>query len=218
MHLISAARYCLPAIALALGACAAQRAPHSPVHAAAKAKSTQESAPAQSSKAPAQDKHSTQKPAQKYADALAPAEVGYYMDVLLGRLRQVPGVECKRREDHVLVLFAGGFDMTTGHVQADADMRATLTALAQVLTEYRKTLVTVQVQPIEPADPLDPQLAQRCALATAHLLATAGLTSKRVAVATAEPNGALPANVQSSGPVRLELMIAPLIQADSGSP
>jgi len=207
---VSFAKRCLPVAALLLAACAAQRAPHTPVrpHPA-----KDESAASRASKGPSADRPRLVQTVPKDPDALAPSEVGYYMDVLLGRLRQLPGVDCVRRADQIIIGLSGRFDLVTGRARADADLHATLTALAQVLTEYRKTLVSLQVGAIAPAGPIDAALARRCVLAAAESLTSAGLRPKRVATLAAnEGRAAPPADAQpvAGAQVRLELIVVPL--------
>ena len=202
---------CLPTIALLLAACAAQRV--APVHPGAKP--PQRDSAARPAKPASADKpHVAQTPAPKDPDALAPGDVGYYMDVLLGRLRQLPGVECRRRDDQIIVAFSGRFELVAGHAQADAELRATLAALAQVLIEYRKTLVSVQVGASRPGAAPDETLAQRSVQAAAQVLASSGLASKRIATATAAGAGAGAAAAATDAPsgarVPLDMIVVPL--------
>jgi outer membrane protein OmpA-like peptidoglycan-associated protein len=150
-------------------------------------------------------------PTKNSAEALAPADVGYYMDVLQGRLRQVTGIDIVRREDRVVVAISGSFDLAAGHAQADAGLRPVLADLAKVLAEYRKTQVSVHPRGAEAADPL----AQRCVIAAAHLLTAAGVTAKRVSVGGASASGALPANAPATFAVALEFVIEPVTLVDA---
>jgi len=204
----SFAKRCLPVAVLLLAACAAQRAPHAP---ARPHPAKDESAAPRASKGPAADKPRGTLTLPRDPDALAPAEVGYYMDVLLGRLRQLPGVDSMRRADQIIIGLSGRCDLAAGRARADADLHATLTALAQVLNEYRKTLVSLQAEPIAPAGPIDAAPARRCVFAAADALTSAGLSAKRIAtIAPNDGKGAPPADVQPAAQVRLQLIVVPL--------
>jgi len=206
---VSFAKRCLPLLVLLLAACAAQRTPHAPArpHPA----NGESAAPRAPKAGAAGERPRAVLTLPKDPDALAPAEVGYYMDVLLGRLRQLQGVDCVRRADQIVIRLSGRFDIAAGRAHADADLQATLTALAPVLIEYRKTLVSLQAAAAAPAGPIDAALARRCVLAAAESLTSAGLSPKRIATVAANERKAAPApDAQTSAQVRLELIVVPL--------
>jgi len=152
--------------------------------------------------------------AKKSGETLGDDEVGCYMDVLQGRLRQsfAPPVNIVRKQQTIVVALDGGCDAAP-HAQLDADARGTLTALATVLKEYRKTVVSVQTRDVpDSAAASDPQVLERCALATARHLAAAGLGAKHLAVPGAV--AAAPA-AGAAAPQRMqfELSIEPVTRA-----
>jgi len=166
----------------------------------------------------AQDKeHARIALAKKSSDTLAQADLGYYMDVLQGRLRQAVAAHAQisRHDASIVVSLSGRCEFAPGRVQPDADARSILDAAATVLREYRKTLVTVQVfAAAADASASDVQLLRRCAVASANALAGAGLAAKRIVVpgvALANlpplPNDAL------AQPARFELAIEPVADA-----
>lgn len=153
----------------------------------------------------------------KQGDALAPAEVGYYMDVLQGRLKQVVQneVTMTRYDDHIVIKGFTRLISLSGHLQEDAGFVSVLAPLAEVLIEFRKTVLIVRVRPVN--NRLAPALAEQCALAITHQFEKAGVVRKRLAVAGA---GAAPAAPETSGvqtapsdPVQFELDIEPVLRA-----
>jgi hypothetical protein len=202
-------------LALLLAACAAHRTPK-PVTPPSKPKATT-SAATDAPKYPQGNENIKQGPAKGSADALAPTEVGYYMDVLQGRLRQVAGIDVVRREDRIVVGVAGGCDFASGRAQADAGLRSAIAALAGVLTEYRKTLVSVRMRAADTSP--DPQLAQRCAVAAAHSLVNAGLGAKRVVLpaAASAAAGSVPPEAPPAAAfvIALEFVVEPMTTADA---
>ena len=159
--------------------------------------------------------------AKKSRDTLAQADLGYYMDVLQGRLRQAVAAQAQisRHEASILVSLAASCEFTPGRVQPDAAARGTLDTAAGVLREYRKTIVTVQVFAANAdASATDVQLLRRCAVASANALAGAGLAAKRIVV----PGAALASlpplpNDTLAQAARFELAIEPVAEAVGGA-
>src|SRR5262249_42934727 len=117
-------------------------------------------------------------------DAVITAELGYYLDVLLGRLKQVAarGVGITRREDRIVLNVAGTFALAA-NPQPDADLQDALNPICKVLVEYRATLVSIHVRNDAPADAAtDSELAEHRALAVGHYFAKAGVSPKRILI------------------------------------
>lgn len=137
-------------------------------------------------------------------NALQPDEVGYYMDVLTGRLRQVAGagVGLSRRADRLVLAFAGRFIDDAGRAQADAGTQAQLAPLAQVLAEYRKVRIAVRIGD-GANDTIDGRAdTAPCAAAIAQGLRQAGVAAARVET---RPGGAHDC-------ARIELELAPILR------
>jgi outer membrane protein OmpA-like peptidoglycan-associated protein len=115
-----------------------------------------------------------QKLAKSDGDSLPSSDVGYYMDVLQGRLKQVAGkdVAVTRQGEHITLDLTNraAFDSDGTHVSAG--FRDLLSALANVLVEYRMTLVSVRVRSGESgAQANHPRVADLHAKAVARSLA-----------------------------------------------
>ena len=145
-------------------------------------------------------------------EALAPDDVGYFLDVLQGRLRQVAGarVPVARRGNRLVLDLsrAVGFEPAGPKLGPGAD--ETTAPLGRLLAEYRQLLVTVRVSPVDAAAGDDPALAQRRAVALAQRFADAGVAKKRVLV-VGTANGRLPPGADAR--VRVEVQLEPLARA-----
>lgn len=141
-------------------------------------------------------------------DSLAPSEVGYYMDVLQGRLKQsaVTGMTIARQRDSIAVsaVVRDGFD--PAGTQLTPGLRDILAPLAKTLLEYRKTVASLRVAPAGVND-------QR-ASAVARYLISNGIAGKRIVIAGA---GRTPtAAGAAEGIVRVEVRIEPVVRAPAG--
>ncbi len=151
-------------------------------------------------------------------DSLDPAEVGYYMDVLQGRLKQLGGKDfgVGRQADYIVLdmSFQPGFDK--GSAQLDSSVRDALKPLSKVLVEYRMTLVSVQVRADDSAtQPVKPGLAERRAQALAHALVEAGIPGKRVVIAGLNPGDQTPTNSRPEGQLRVEMRLEPIVRVSA---
>jgi outer membrane protein OmpA-like peptidoglycan-associated protein len=121
--------------------------------------------------------------ARESRDSLAPSEVGYYMDVLQGRLKQVAGKNTGvvRTGDRIELALAEPFAFAAGNGDQNPEVRGLIVSTGKVLVEYDKILVTVRVQP-DAANPplLGSKLAEQRALALAHDLSEAGVAENRI--------------------------------------
>jgi outer membrane protein OmpA-like peptidoglycan-associated protein len=146
-------------------------------------------------------------------DALSMNDVGYYMDVLQGQLTQAVGREARieRRGSSIVLLLPLGFDVDS--TQLNFAGRRTMRRLAEILSEYRLTIVAVQVSgPDAEAQGANPRLASDRVAVLSKYLAHAGVAGKRISVA-AEGSSLLQAD---SGPaslrgVRAELQVSPIV-------
>jgi len=143
-------------------------------------------------------------PPANSADSLAPADVGYYMDVLQGRLRQVAGrsIALSRQGDRIVIDLTSRMVFAPGSTQLGAGDHAIIASLSRVLVEYRKTLVSVRVRAADPAThAIDPRLSQQRAQAIANDLAEAGVGTRRIVVA----------GVGAENRVHVELSLEPIV-------
>lgn len=149
-------------------------------------------------------------PAPNNGDALAPADVGYYMDVLQGRLKQVAGtrIGIGRHGDRIVLDLTGRMAFGPGSTQLSAADHGIIASLSRVLVEYRMTQVLVRVRAADAAThAIDPRLSQQRAQAIANDLVAAGVTPRRIAVA----------GIGADKRVQIELSLEPIVgSAGSG--
>jgi outer membrane protein OmpA-like peptidoglycan-associated protein len=146
-------------------------------------------------------------------NALGPTDVGYYMDILQGRLTQSIGKDgrIERRGDSILLLLPMGFDIDSP--QLNPVGRQKLRALTGILVEYRLTVVSVQIRGVDSdAHAANSLLANDRAGVLSKYLADAGIAGKRIA--TAGEGSRLPemagAGDQPDG-IRVELQLSPIV-------
>ena len=138
-------------------------------------------------------------------DSLASSEVGYYMDVLQGRLKQVAGksMGIARHGDRIVIDLSDRAGFEPGSAQIKPGIREILTPLSKVLVEYRKTLLSVRVRADDTgAHASNQQLAEQRALALAHYLSDLGVSDKRIVTG----------GVGSENRVRVELQVEPVVR------
>jgi len=113
---------------------------------------------------------------RKPSESLAPGEVGYYMDVLQGRLRQIGNNQFGLAHEgtRIVVTLIGANAEGT---RVEPSLPAQLTTLAKVLAEFRKTLVSVQAEATG-----DRAKAQRCGLLAASTLNRGGVDAQHLTV------------------------------------
>jgi outer membrane protein OmpA-like peptidoglycan-associated protein len=153
--------------------------------------------------------------AKNSRDSLESADVGYYMDVLQGRLKQIAGKDfgVDRQGDYLVLdmSFQSGFEK--GSAQLDSSVRDVLIPLSKVLVEFRMTLVSVQVRAEDSgAQPIKTGLAERRAQALAHALVEAGIAGKRVVIAGLHSSGQAETDSQSEGHLRVEMRLEPIVR------
>jgi outer membrane protein OmpA-like peptidoglycan-associated protein len=152
-------------------------------------------------------------------DALESTEVGYYLDVLHARLKQVSGssLRIERQGDRILVDLPLAFDAQSAQITPAVD--EILSPLSKVLVEYRMTLVSLQIRP-EQTDPevLNSRLAQQRLSAVAHDFVQAGVIGKRIVIVRPAERAAPSANEKPEGSTYIGLQIEPIIRADDSTP
>lgn len=206
----------LIAAGLALGACASHQ-PRTPPQSATRTV-TPRSEPAHVTVLDAghiqdQKNHIKAGLAKNSREALAAADVGYYMDVLQGRLKQNAGKDLRveRRGDHIALEFFN-VDFDAGSARLTPTFGDALATVAAALKEYRNTLVTVTLRGDDPPAPADdPQLGAKRAQALAHSLVMSGVIARRIVIAASPQT---PADAGNRG--RLELELEPIVLALDG--
>ena len=154
-------------------------------------------------------------------DSLPVSEVGYYMDVLQGRVKQkigkTQGVGMARSDDRIVIVMRGSSGFETGDAQISPGIRQFLAPLSKVLVEYRMTLVSIRIR-ADNSGLNNPQLTEQRSQAVARYLMEAGVSKKRMVVVSVGKRGAAPANPTSVNHARIELQLEPIVRAAAGQP
>ncbi|MEO8002874.1 MAG: OmpA family protein [Arenimonas sp.] len=148
-------------------------------------------------------------------DSLPDSDVGYYMDVLQGRVKQkigkTKGVGMARNGDLIVIVMRGRAGFEGSNSQVTAGIRQFLAPLSKVLVEYHMTLVSVRIRS-EESDMANSQLNELRSQAVARFLMDAGVSGKRMIVLGTGKNEVTQA---SSGPAsreRIELQLEPIVR------
>jgi len=154
-------------------------------------------------------------------DSLAPSEVGYYLDVLQGRLKQVAGqgMSVARQGDRIVLAVSIRAGFESGGSKVSPALREILMPLSKALLEYRKTFVSVRIRPEDAGTPTsNPRLAEQRALAVARWLVDSGITGKRVAIVGTDVRTDQTAVIKAGpeNPVSIELQIEPVVRVATG--
>jgi outer membrane protein OmpA-like peptidoglycan-associated protein len=145
--------------------------------------------------------------ARNDADALPAADVGYTLDVLQGRLRQLAGTRSTvaRRGQRLVLDLSRTVAFEPAKAQPGPKAGAMLAPLGKLLADYPQVLVTIRVDPADAASGNDPKLALSRAVAVAQALADAGVRKQRIVVV-----GTTGARV-GAGP-RVEVQLDPVVR------
>jgi len=137
-------------------------------------------------------------------DALAPREVGYYLDILQGRIRQVmgPGIVLGRGYDRIVLDLSNLVSFDNAGSGLDKEDRQSLSLLVPVLREYAKTLISIKVRASDRGSAAA-ALARTQAGAVARFLSDSGLPAKRILVSEMTPQDAN---------VRVEMQLEPIVR------
>jgi outer membrane protein OmpA-like peptidoglycan-associated protein len=137
-------------------------------------------------------------------------EVGYYLDVLLGRLKQRlgPDTSVVRQDQRIVVRLPASAGFPIGGAGLTPALRTKMAALSQVLIEYRRVLVAVYVRAdASVIGASNPRLAELRAQVLAAYLGGAGIDPRRVLLAppAAPRPGAAPPGAAGNGRIEIEL-------------
>ena len=193
----------LTVVFVLLTACASLKPQHaSPTQAkASRAPVKTHDQPARQGKGPAN-------PAVPNKQGVAAGEVGYFLDVLQGRLRQAldPGVIISRERNSIVLDFSQRIVFAEDETQTDDAGRESLLSLAKVLLEFRSALVSVRVDARD--DSADARkLAQLRANAVERVLTGSGISAARIAAA-------VPGAAARNGNMHVEILLVPEIRSE----
>jgi outer membrane protein OmpA-like peptidoglycan-associated protein len=151
-------------------------------------------------------------------NAVAVSEVGYYLDVLVGRLKQGLGPETgiARHGEHVVVVLPAAAAFPVGGSALTPALRAKLAPLARALVEYRRVLISVQVRAdASVIGASNPRLAEQRAQVIAAYLGGAGIDARRILIAPVGPGRPAPNQPANRGRTRIEVQLEPVMRAGS---
>jgi outer membrane protein OmpA-like peptidoglycan-associated protein len=149
-------------------------------------------------------------------NAIPPSEVGYYLDVLVGRLKQALGADTgiARHGEHVVVVLPPAATFEVGSSALTPVQRAKLAPLARALLEYRRVLVSVHVRAdASVIGASNPRLAEQRAQVIVAYLGGAGLDPRRILTAPAGPGRPAANRPGSGGRTRIEIQLEPVLRA-----
>jgi len=199
------------AAALLAGACAAHRTAHVPASVESPStvsskKKPVEPAPAKPAGKPHAEKNHASS-AEKNT-ALPARDVGYYLDVLQGRLQQrlEPAVIIARERGSIVLDLSRRFGFAADSPQLDEVDRAVLLSLAKVLDEYRAALVSVRVSADDDGVTAH-KLAQQRANGILRVLTDSGVAADRIVAV-------VPSAAARDRNAHVEIVLAPETRGD----
>lgn len=158
-------------------------------------------------------------------EALAPEEVGYFIDVHEARLRQVLAgtrIQMQRNEGQLLLTVPGNLSFETNSAQIVEAARPVLGDIAAVLVEFDKTLVSVRGYTDDRGDAeYNRLLSERRAVAVAMFLARNGVAKQRlVGIGYGEDRPVIDSDTEAARTAnrRIEILIEPLVRARASGP
>lgn len=154
---------------------------------------------------------------QHAGQGLGAEEIGYYMDLQEARLRQElggKGVMITRSGDRIGLSFPSAVTFGTGSAQLNAAARDILSRVANVVGEYRKTLVSILGHTDSSgSEQYNQRLSERRGLAFARELVGRGVALERLLVVGYGESRPLASNDDEAGRElnrRVELQIDPV--------
>ena len=193
----------LTAALMLLTACASQK----PQHASTPTQAKASRAPVKTHGKPARQGDSRASPGASDKQGVAAGQVGYFLDVLQGRLQQqlAPGVIIGRESSAIVLDFSRRLGFFAATAQVDDAGRSLLMPLAKILDEYRAARVSVLVSAED--DTLDARkLAEARANAVIRVLMDAGIARARVAARVADTT--------RDDDIHVEIVLTPETRAD----
>lgn len=155
--------------------------------------------------------------AKNAADALRAEDVGYYIDVLQGRLKQVAstqvGIVVGRQGNDLILDLSARLDFEAGSARITPGIGQMLAPIAKVLVEYRMMLITVDATPDGAGDGVPAmQLVEQRGLAVARQLAGAGVATARIVVARSAATRTVEPQALAETRTHLEINLEPIVR------
>ncbi|MBS0583735.1 MAG: hypothetical protein JSS42_11600 [Proteobacteria bacterium] len=148
--------------------------------------------------------------AQDKRNAMVSADVGYYLDVLYGRLKQGadPGIQVARTNEGVRIDFNESLSLTQEEAQSAVDDCHRLMPLTRVLREYEQTLIALHATARRLDSASRPTVERRIRGYTSCLI-SAGISNKRVLILVAEDAAV------DSGTLHVQMRIEPVVRGNN---
>ncbi|HRQ65076.1 MAG TPA: OmpA family protein [Xanthomonadaceae bacterium] len=151
--------------------------------------------------------------------ALAPDDLGYFMDVLQARLLQRlggTGVDFRREDDRVWLRLPAGSSFDSGSVRLDGEMRAALDLVGKAIAGFDQVLLSVHGH-TDATGPLEVnrRISEQRALAVARYLVDEHHVAASVAIVGHGPLNPVASNdtpEERARNRRVELRIDPLVR------
>lgn len=143
------------------------------------------------------------------------SEVGYYLDVLQGRLKQGlgPDTGIARHGPHIVIVLPASASFPVGATALPPGLRAKLAPLAQALLEYRRLLVSVYVRAdASVIGASNPRLSEQRAQVIAAYLGGAGIDPRRVLLAPPGPSKPAVARPGAGSRRLIEIDLEPILR------
>lgn len=150
--------------------------------------------------------------------ALAPGEVGYFIDVHEARLRQAlagTSVRMQRSEGRLRLIVPGTMSFETGSAEITEAAKPVLGDIAAVLAEFDKTLVSVHGHTDDRGDDeYNRTLSERRAMSVALFMAGNGVAKERlVSIGYGEEEPVVEGDTEEARTAnrRIEILIEPVV-------
>ena len=155
---------------------------------------------------------------------LPPEQVGYYMDVQYANLQQKlsrDDIDLSLQNSKITMIIPGTNTFDVNSTSVNKDAQSALTAIAGVLAEYDRTIVTVAGHTDNQGETdYNQGLSEQRALAIGEYLSQRGITPTRLVIQCFGQNRPIADNSIPSGRAenrRVELIIEPIVARQSSS-
>lgn len=155
---------------------------------------------------------------------LAPEQVGYYMDVQYANLQQKLSrneIDLSLQNSKITMIIPGTNTFDVNSTSVNRDAQSALTAIAGVLAEYDRTIITVAGHTDNQGETTyNQRLSEQRALAIGEYLSQRGITPTRLVIQHFGQNRPIADNNLAKGRTenrRVELVIEPVVDQQSSS-
>jgi outer membrane protein OmpA-like peptidoglycan-associated protein len=154
---------------------------------------------------------------RKSGTAVSAEDVGYYMDTHEARFIQLvrdDRVGMLRQGNSIALVISGSASFASNSARLRPEIHGVLTAIAQVLEEYRDTRIIISGHTDDAGEAdYNQQLSERRARAVSRFLIRSGVDAKRIVILGYGESQAIADNTTPSGQAanrRIEILLEPL--------